>query len=303
MSRVNSNKRDSEAKANCLLDHNCSQETQLIHDFPVHPLFKPYCTTAQLVKADGTSVPLQMLRDTGALQSVLKQSAFDESHYTHTGETRLIKGISKEIIEIPLVELHLRTTSLDKDILCGLVSDLHEGVDFLFGNDLAYLTDPSPATALEESVITRAQAAAQKQDQHQHHQNNDRQNTDQQDNDQQSNDSNKENDNTDIANSVGKNNTDSDDELSELFERTVRSEDKHLASIQSREHLVALQKQDHSLALLFKKALEKDFPNAKPYYYVKDGMLMHHDFHSKTLQEADQIVVPESLRHDSISRS
>jgi len=26
-------------------------------------------------------------------------------------------------------------------------------------------------------------------------------------------------------------------------------------------------------------------------------MLMHHDFHSKTLQEADQIVVQESLRH------
>jgi len=121
--------------------------------------------------------------------------------------------------------------------------------------------------------------------------------SDQQDNDRQSNDSNKENDNTDIANSVGKNNTDSDDELSELFKRTVRSEDKDLASIQSREHLVALQKQDHSLALLFKEALEKDFPNAKPYYYVKDGMLMHHDFHSKTLQEADQIVVPESLRH------
>lgn len=122
--------------------------------------------------------------------------------------------------------------------------------------------------------------------------------SDQQDNDRQSNDSNKENDNTDIANSVGKNNTDSDDELSELFKRTVRSEDKDLASIQSREHLVTLQKQDHSLALLFKEALEKDFPNAKPYYYVKDGMLMHHDFHSKTLQEADQIVVPESLRHN-----
>ena len=83
----------------------------------------------------------------------------------------------------------------------------------------------------------------------------------------------------------------------ELFKRTVRSEDKDLASIQSRKHLIALQKQGHILALLFKEPLGKDFPNAKPYYYVKDGMLMHHDFHSKTLQEADQIVVPESLRH------
>ena len=29
---------------------------------------------------------------------------------------------------------------------------------------------------------------------------------------------------------------------------------------------------------------------------VKDGMLMHHDFHGKTLQEVDQLIVPESLR-------
>jgi len=83
-------------------------------------MFKPCCTTAYVVKPDGSSVPIQMLRDTGALQSVLKQSAVDESLYTHTGETRLIKGISREV-EIPLVELHLRTSSFDKDVLRGLV--------------------------------------------------------------------------------------------------------------------------------------------------------------------------------------
>ena len=122
---------------------------------------------AYIVKPNGSTVPIQMLRDTGALQSVLKQSAVDESSYTHTGETRLIKGISKEVIEIPLVELHLRSPSFDHDVLCGLVSELPEEVDFLCGNDL----DPDSVRQteyLEESVITRAQAAAQKLDQHQH---------------------------------------------------------------------------------------------------------------------------------------
>jgi len=118
--RNSANMKDSETKTNCLLDGSCKQTTQFTRDEHIHPLFKPYCTTAYIVKPDGSSVPIQMLRDTGALQSVLKQSAVDESLYTHTGETRLIKGISREV-EIPLVELHLRTSSFDKDVLRGLV--------------------------------------------------------------------------------------------------------------------------------------------------------------------------------------
>jgi len=76
---------------------------------------------------------------------------------------------------------------------------------------------------------------------------------------------------------------------------TTRDNDKDLSFVQSREQPAALQKQVRSLTELFKNALEKDFPNAKPYYYIKDGSLMHHDFHSKSLQEADQIVIPQSL--------
>jgi len=62
-----------------------------------------------------------------SLYSVLRESVCDASHYRHTGETRLIKGISTEVLEIPLVELHLRTNSMDKDVLCGLVSELPMG--------------------------------------------------------------------------------------------------------------------------------------------------------------------------------
>ena len=114
--KSNANIKDGEAKTNCLLASKCKQETQFKRDERIHPLFKPYCTMAYIVKPNGSTVPIQMLRDTGVLQSVLKQSAVDESSYTHTGETRLIKGISKEVIEIPLVELHLRSPSFDHNV-------------------------------------------------------------------------------------------------------------------------------------------------------------------------------------------
>ena len=154
-SNVNLVTHSQQVKPECFVsDINSACDTS-VHNFSVHPLFKPYCTTAHVVKADGSSVPIQMLRDTGALQSVLKQSACDESFYTHTGEIRLLKGISNKIMEVPLVEIHLQTPTLDSVVLCGLVSELPEGVDFLFANDLAYFADPSTNIPLSHTRSVR----------------------------------------------------------------------------------------------------------------------------------------------------
>jgi len=90
------------------------------------------------------------------------------------------------------------------------------------------------------------------------------------------------------------------DELLDLLKRSSQNEDNDLSSIHSGEQLIALQKQDRSLATLFKDALVKDFPNAKPYFYLNDGMLLHHDFESRTYKEADQIVVPQKLRSKTL---
>jgi len=68
------NLKDTEAKSNCLLADNSKQEQRILHDLPIHPLFKPFCTTADIVNSDGNCVQIQMLRDTGALQSVLRVS-------------------------------------------------------------------------------------------------------------------------------------------------------------------------------------------------------------------------------------
>jgi len=125
--------------------------------FPVHPLFAPFCNDASICCDDGTQVGIKVLRDTAALQSLLLESAVSPSCYTHTGEVRLLKGVSSQPVEVPLVELHLKTDFIDENVLCGLISELPEGVDFLLGNDIWFKAHSVPCV-----VVTRAQSAAAK---------------------------------------------------------------------------------------------------------------------------------------------
>ena len=105
-------------------------------------------------------VPLQILRDTGALQSVLLEKAVPPSAIGRTGELRLLKGITSQTIEVSLVEVHLKTPFMDAPILCGLIKELPEGVDFLLGNDIwtqYHPVEPSQANL----AVTRSMKKAQ----------------------------------------------------------------------------------------------------------------------------------------------
>ena len=48
----------------------------------------------------------------------------------------MLKGITSDTLTVPLVEVHLQTDFLDEKVLCGLVKDLPDGIDFLIGNDV-----------------------------------------------------------------------------------------------------------------------------------------------------------------------
>ena len=76
------------------------------------------------------------LRDTGALQSLLSEQAVSEGEYESTGEFRLIRGITGEIVSVPLIRVILQSELCSGDFLCGLVTSLPSGVDLLVGNDL-----------------------------------------------------------------------------------------------------------------------------------------------------------------------
>ena len=234
----------------------------------IHPLFKPYCTTAQIVNANGGLTGIKVLRDTGALQSVIKQAALSNIDFIETGQVRLLKGIASEIMEVPLIEVHLKTNVLDTTVLCGVIDDLPEGVDFLLGNDIACLTDTVPGT---QSVVTRTQAAAALQSAEIH------------------------------AGSINTPdeavNSDSvRDESENLLHASRYIETLDCEAAHDREQLIVLQQQDANLAHAFEQVVEVDCPVGKPYYFLKGGVLMHHDIVRKTRQEADQIVIPRPLR-------
>ena len=228
---------------------------------PVHPLFTPYCKTAIIVRPDGSLRRIQTLRDTGAMQSLLKDTS-DGTDCTVTGETRLLKGITTETVSVPLVEVHLRTDFIDEKVLCGLVKELPDGIDFLIGNDIWLKAHPMPDEVIEQAVITRSAARNVQKSL---------------DNDQ---------------NAIQGQQT-SDNDLP--FDTPFQS-DINIDSVTDRTKLIDLQRADPNLAHLRKQASDNPQTNEKSYFFLQDEMLMHHSFDRKTNFSADRIVVPSALR-------
>jgi len=69
-----------------------------------------------------------------------------------TGEKRLIRGVTGDVIAVPLVEITLNSSLCSGIFLCGLASTLPDGVALLVGCD-------EPIS--DVSVVTRSMTAAQ----------------------------------------------------------------------------------------------------------------------------------------------
>jgi len=136
---------------------NIKQVSDTDGESAVHPLFTPYCKLATIVRQDGSHKCIHTLRDTGAMQSLLKDSQ-DARDYINTGETCLLKGITGKTISVPLIEVHLQTDFLDESVLCGLVNELPEDIDFLIANDIWLKSHPLPDEVVEQAVVTLAAA-------------------------------------------------------------------------------------------------------------------------------------------------
>ena len=120
-------------------------------DKTIHPLFTPYCKPAKIVRNDGSVKQIQTLRDTGAMQSLLKYT-HNSNDYITTDETRLLKGITTNTLTVPLVQVHLRTDFIDETVFCGLVSELPDGIDFLIGNNIWLTAHPLPDEVIEQAI-------------------------------------------------------------------------------------------------------------------------------------------------------
>ena len=84
------------------LDNAKQQETDTVK---VNPLFNTHWCTATLTRADQSQRSLTVLRDSGSLQSLISCDKLSAHDYVDTGESRLVKGVTGDVVRVPLVEL------------------------------------------------------------------------------------------------------------------------------------------------------------------------------------------------------
>ena len=73
----------------------------------------------------------------------------------------LIKGITKEVLEVPIIQIKLSSNVIEGNIKVGIHNQMPVGFDMLYGNDLA-INNPKLTDAVEDVlVVTRLKTRAQ----------------------------------------------------------------------------------------------------------------------------------------------
>ena len=266
----------------------------------VHPLFAPFCEEGLVVGSDGSLTNIQILRDTGALQSLLKSSSVPAESVVQTGDMRLIKGIGDQILQVPLVKIQLQSKSINGCVWCGLIDNLPDGVDFLLGNDIwSEFVD----TARDDMVVTRSGHDTEKSiqehskipvtvdglkslfdDDHPDH-----------------------GESESTSNLADDRSCPTDNKCHVADDRSLPTDNKchddghygdiDISSITTRDEFIALQQNDISLQHLVQQVVDEPFPVGKSYIYIKDGMIQRHYVTSNHNVEYEQLVVPSTLRN------
>jgi len=233
----------------------------------------------------GKQTSINILRDTAALQSLLRSSAVPEDALIHTGDVRWIRGISGKIIDVPLVQVHLKCDLFDSLVDVCLISSLPDGVDFLLGNDLC-----SQFTPVDECVVTRSMTHNAQQ---------------------LSSDVTSEPDDgavqdvhrlfcQDASQAVQDREFSCESPCDRSSDCDVQSESsvvnlESVMSPQSPDEFIALQQNDETIKHLFDKVECEPFPLNRSYFYMKNGILMRRDVKSNHNVTYDQLVMPQPL--------
>ena len=236
----------------------------------INPLFHSHWSTGLLTGTDGSQRNVTLLRDTGSLQSLLSGNKIRDIDYTETGEFRLIKGITGDVMRVPLVEVELQSQFGTGRYLFGLVDSLPDDTfDALIGNDLDPPVVDDPPISV--SAVTRSQTAVLKQA---------------------------------VIDPPSADRADTPD-LSPAIsaDQTLidKSDEAVKLVLNSRDELMRLQHDDASLAPLFEIAQDKSLTSDDlPCFFMQDGILLRswQDKKVPTFSgtEVTQIVVPKPLR-------
>ena len=211
----------------------------------VDPRFEGHCSLVTLVRPDHSRHTVPVLRDTGALQSLVSQQSVTDCDYESTGKSRLILSVLGEIVSVPLVRVTLQSRLCSGSFLCKVATSLPSGIDMLLGNDLC-----PDVPAVDVAVVTRSQTAALHREA-----------------DLQTplvaepEDSPVEAESDSVDKSVQA-------DLASLFESSVATETIPFELV-DRTELVRLQQSDTSLSSLFELADKAD-----DHYFIKSGVLL-----------------------------
>ncbi|KAJ8332462.1 hypothetical protein SKAU_G00426350 [Synaphobranchus kaupii] len=103
------------------------------------PVYDAFTSAGTVSVSQGTvEVPVTILRDTGAAQSLLLQGVLDLPASTYQQASALIEGLGGEYGVVPLHTVYLRSNVVSGLVTVGVVMSLPvKGIRLLLGNDLA----------------------------------------------------------------------------------------------------------------------------------------------------------------------
>ena len=111
------------------------------HADPVMKIFQPFVYDARvsLSITPLQAIPIKILRDTGALQSLILTNTLPFSTQSYSGKNVLIKGVhSSEYSPIPLHNIKLHSDLVSGDVVIGIIDSLpFGGIQLILGNDRA----------------------------------------------------------------------------------------------------------------------------------------------------------------------
>ncbi|KAL2094752.1 hypothetical protein ACEWY4_009471 [Coilia grayii] len=142
--------------------------------------YLPFITDGCVFFPGQPTVPVKILRDTGAVDSFILQSVLPFNEQSYTGESVLIRGIGLNTVSVPLHRLHIQSDFVQGEVIIGVRPALPvEGVHVILGNGIAgcrvwgdvpapvvcdspIAADCVPSTELNSScAVTRSRSAAE----------------------------------------------------------------------------------------------------------------------------------------------
>uniref|UniRef100_A0A672PHY8 CCHC-type domain-containing protein n=1 Tax=Sinocyclocheilus grahami TaxID=75366 RepID=A0A672PHY8_SINGR len=102
--------------------------------------YKPFVMTGfvSLSGKEEDRREISILRDTGAMQSIMVSDILPFSDESYCGSNILVRGIEMQVVPVPLHRVHLDSTLVSGFVRVGIRRSLPmKGITFILGNDLA----------------------------------------------------------------------------------------------------------------------------------------------------------------------